>query len=96
MIDLGLLGGTDSHALAINDVGCILAAATTVDQRRFFLLAHGATHPDDVAPTELQTEESMPPGWTLIDAFALNDFCQLVVVETRGPNRRASLLSLHK
>ncbi len=87
MIDLGSFGG-DSTARGINDLGQIVGTAYAIgNQKPVATLWQSSTIID------LNTQIDPSSGWQLLDAFAINNFGQILVGATRSGASYSLLLT---
>jgi probable HAF family extracellular repeat protein len=85
MLDVGTLGGANSRADSINNVGQIVGWAQTANRdQHAFLWSDGRM-------IDLNSLASMRPGVALVEACAINDVGQIVA---NGSNGRAYLINL--
>lgn len=86
MKDLGTLGGPDSSAAAINSAGLIVGTSDTVTGAAHAFVYSGGQMID------LNSRIRPDLGWVLVEAYAINDYGQIVGVGTIGGSSHAFLL----
>ncbi len=74
---LGTLGGVNSYAVGLNNIGQIVGGANTGSATHAFIDSGGLM-------TDLNSEVTNPSGWMLSDAFPINDLGQIVGDGTIG------------